>query len=71
MNLHALVGMIAILVQAKVMILWELLDTLTKCLSTVRLWIRSIEGICFLRWMFSKIARLFTPLGVLLSTSNK
>ena len=37
-------GLIDILIRAQVMILWGFLDTLTKCLSTVRVWIGSIVG---------------------------
>ena len=37
-------GLIGILVQAQVMILWGFLDALTKFLSTVRVWIGSIVG---------------------------
>ena len=35
-------GLIHILVQAQVLILWDFLDTLTKVLSAVRLWLGSI-----------------------------
>ena len=45
-------GVICILVQAQVMILWGFLDTLTKFLSTVRLWLGSIVDILIFNIFF-------------------
>ena len=50
-------GLIGILVQAQVMILWGFLNTLTKFLSTVRVWIGSIVGTLIFKVNIFKICQ--------------
>ena len=54
-------GLIDILVQAQVMILWGFLDTLTKFISTVRLWLRSIVDISIFKINIFKIGPFIYP----------
>ena len=54
-------GLIDILVQAQVMILWGFLDTLTKFLSTVRLWLGSIVDISIFKINIFKIGPFIYP----------
>ena len=54
-------GLINILVQAQVMILWGFLDALTKFLSTVRVWIGSIVGTLIFKLKMSQIGQLVLP----------
>ena len=50
-------GLINILVQAQVMILWDFLNTLTKFLSTVRVWIGSIVGTLIFKFKIFQICQ--------------
>ena len=50
-------GLIGILVQAQVMILWGCLDALTKFLSTVRVWIGSIVGTLIFKFNIFRICQ--------------
>ena len=54
-------GLINILVQAQVMILWGFLDTLTKFLSTVRVWIGSIVEMFIFKINIFKIGPFIYP----------
>ena len=54
-------GLIGILVQAQVMILWGFLDALTKFLSTVRVWIGSIVGTLIFKINISQIGQFGLP----------
>ena len=55
-------GLIDILVQALVAILWDFLNTLTMFLPIVRVWIGSIVGICIFKFkVFIFFNDLFTP----------
>ena len=54
-------GLINILVQAQVLILWAFLDTLTKFLSTVRLWLGSIVDILIFKINIFKIGPFIYP----------
>ena len=59
-------GLIDILVQALVAILWDFLNTLTMFLPIVRVWIGSIVGIYIFKFKLFKTFRFVLPLGVLL-----
>ena len=50
-------GMIGILVQAQVLILWGFLDAWTKFLSTVRDWIGSIVGTLIFKFNIFRICQ--------------
>ena len=50
-------GLIGILVQAQVTILWGFLNTLTKFLSTVRVWIGGIVGTLIFKVNIFKICQ--------------
>ena len=54
-------GLIGILVQAQVMILWGFLDALTKFLSAVRVWIGSIVGSLIFKISISQIGQFGPP----------
>ena len=54
-------GLIGIPVQAQVMILWEFLNTLTKFLSFLRVWIGSIVGTLIFKIKISQIDRFVLP----------
>ena len=54
-------GLINILVQAQVMILWGFLDTSTKFLSTVRLWLGSIVDMFIFKITIFKIGTFIYP----------
>ena len=54
-------GLIAILIQAQVMILWGILDTSTKFLSTVRVWIGSIVELLIFKINIFKIRPFIYP----------
>ena len=54
-------GLVHILVQAQVMIVWGFLDTLTKVLSTERLWLGSILDIEILKIKVFKITPFNQP----------
>ena len=56
-------GLINILVQAQVMILWGFLDTLTKFLSTVRLWLGSIVDVLIFKINIFEIGPFIYPSG--------
>ena len=53
-------GPMHILVQAQVMILWQILNTLTKFLSTVRVWIGGIVGTLFFNQHFQTWSKILT-----------
>ena len=63
-------GLIDILVQALVAILWHFLNTLTMFLPIVRVWIGSIAGIYIFKFKVFKIFRFVLPLGVLLKIGS-
>ena len=54
-------GVIRILIQAQVTILWGILDTLTKFLSTVRVWIGSIVELLIFKINIFKISPFIYP----------
>ena len=63
-------GLIDILVQALVAILWDFLNTLTMFLPIVRVWIGSIVGIYMFKLKVFKMFRFVLPLGVLLNIGS-
>ena len=63
-------GLIDILVQALVAILWDFFNTLTTFLPIVRVWIGSMVGIYMFKFKFSFFSNLFCPLGVLLKIGS-
>ena len=63
-------GLIDILVQALVAILWDFLNTLTRFLPIVRVWIGSIVGIYMFKFKVFKFSDVFCHLGVLLKIGS-
>ena len=63
-------GLIDILVQALVAILWDFFNTLTMFLPIVRVWIGSIVGIYIFKFKVFSIFRFACPLGVLLKIGS-
>ena len=63
-------GLIDILVQALVAILWDFFNTLTMCLPIVRVWIGRIVGIYMFKFEVFKKIRFVLPLGVLLKIGS-
>ena len=57
-------GLIGILVQAQVMILWGFLNTLVKFLSTGRVWMGGIVGTLILKINIFKIGPFYITLLV-------
>ena len=63
-------GLIDILVQALVAILWDFFNRLTMFLPIVRVWIGSIVGIYIFKFKVFKSFRFVLPLGVLLKIGS-